>query len=139
MLLKAMPLEAAYVARDMRQNLKGRIKEIRGDTKLTEEEKKVKIAELKLAEELQGLEAKLDKEGNYSKGRVTVRNGKIEVAVYLTDMSDKVLAALKGMGFAKMLDSPAVKMVLGTIEVSKLVDLAQLDGVRWIELPTLLK
>ncbi len=137
----AMALEASDIdaARVMRQNLKGRIKEIRGDTKLTENEKKVKIAELKLAEELQHLEAKLDKDGNYSKGRVTVRNGKIEVAVYLTDMSDKTFDALKGMGFTKILDSGAVKMVLGTIEGSKLVDLAQLDEVRRIELPTLLE
>ena len=123
----------------MREDLKAKIKIIREDTKLTENEKKAKIAELKLAEELQGLEAKLDKDGNYSKGRVTVRNGKIEVAVYLTDMSDKTLDALKGIGFAKMLDAPAVKMVLGTIEVSKLVDLAQLDEVRRIKLPTLLE
>ena len=123
----------------MREDLKAKIKIIREDTKLTENKKKDKIAELKLAGELQGLKAKLDKDGNYSKGRVTVRNGKIEVAVYLTDMSDKTFGALKGMGFAKMLDSPAVKMVLGTIEVSKLVGLAQLDEVRRIELPTLLE
>ena len=123
----------------MRQDLKAKIKRIRQDTKLAENEKKAKIAELKLAKELQGLKAKLDKDGNYSKGRVIVRGGKIELAVYLIDMNDKTLDALKGMGFTKILDSPAVKMVLGTIEVSKLVDLAQLDEVRRIELPTLLE
>ncbi len=115
------------------------IERIREDTKLSENEKKLKIAELKLAAELQHLETKLDKDGNYSKGRVTVRTGKIDVVVYLTDMSEKTLDALKKMGFAKMLDSPAVKMVLGTIDVSKLIDLAQLDEVRRIEPPIVLK
>ena len=135
----AIASDPALGPKGMRQDLKDKIKRIRQDTKLAENEKKAKIAELKLAKELQGLEAKLDKDGNYSKGRVIVRNRKIELAVYLIDMSDKTLDALKGMGFTRILDSPAVKMVLGTIEVSKLVDLAQLDEVRRIELPILLK
>jgi len=112
---------------------------IRKDAKLTEAQKKAKVAELKLVKALQGLEGKLDANGNYSEGDIVVKSGKIEVAVYLHKLDDKALEALKELGFVKLLESKAVNMVLGSIEVKKLEDLAWLEAVRRIEPPTLAK
>ncbi len=112
---------------------------IKADKKLSEAEKRAKLAELKTVKELQGLAKKLDEKGNYSSGRVVVKDGKIEVAVYLYDLDEKALEELKKLGFVKLLEAKAVKMVLGTVEVKKLEDLAWLDVVRRIELPSLVE
>ena len=117
----------------------GLVAGIKADKQLTDEQKKAKVVELKLAKVLQGLAAKLDGDGNYSAGKVVVKGGKIEVAVYLYQMDDKALAELKKLGFVKLLDSKAVKMVMGTIEVKKLADLAWLDAVRRVDLPSFVK
>ena len=115
------------------------IKGIKEDEKLLEAEKKTKVAEIKLAKPLQGLAGKLDKDGNYSAGKVVVKDGKIEVAVYLYKLDKETLDALKKLGFVKLLDAEAVKMVMGTIEVKQLEELAYLDVVRQIDLPSFSK
>lgn len=112
---------------------------IKADEKLSEADKRVKVGELKLAEALQGLEKKLDEKGNYASGKVVVKGGKIEVAVYLYELDEKALAELKKLGFVKLLEAKAVKMVVGTVEVKKLADLAWLDAVRRIDLPSFVK
>jgi hypothetical protein len=133
-------LEAAKDnGRIARQNQLHKLKQIKADKKLTDEQKNTKIAEIKLAKALQGLAGKLDKNGNYSSGKVVVKGGKMEVAVYLYKLDDKALAELKKLGFVKILESKAVQMVIGTIEVKKLTELAWLDAVRRIDLPTLVK
>ena len=65
--------------------------------------------------------------------------GKVDVAVYLTELSDKALAELKKLGFMKLLDSKAVKMVVGTVEAKQLETLAWLDVVRRVDLPSFVK
>ena len=137
----AMALRGATreMNRLQRRLLESKVKGIREDKKLTNAQKKAKIAKLKLARELHGLAAKLDRNGNYAAGNVIVKNGRIEVAVYVTDLGEKTHKALQRLGFEKILESPGVKMVLGRIEVAKLEDLAQLDEVRRIGLPTVLK
>ena len=116
--------------------VKAEAKRTKADNKLSADEKHAKIAELKLTKALQGLEKKLDEKGNYASGKVVVKGGKIEVAVYLYELSDEALAELKKLGFVKILESKAVKMVIGTVEVKKLQDLAWLDAVRRIDLPS---
>jgi len=118
---------------------KRRAQQIKQDAKLPEADKRTKIAELKLAKALQGLAEKLDEKGSYSSGNVVVKAGKIEVAVYLYEMDDKALGELKKLGFVKILEAKAVKMVMGTVEVKKLQELAWLDAVRRIDLPSFVK
>ena len=130
--------EAAADAPDGRHYRYG-AQAIKEDTKLSDAEKKTKIAEMKLAKCLQGLAARLDKNGNFSEGKVVVKDGKITLAVYLNKLDDAALEELKKLGFVKLLDAPAVQMVIGTIEVKKLQDLAYLDCVRRIDLPTFAK
>ena len=114
-------------------------KRIKADEKLSEAEKRAKIVELKIIKPLQGLAAKLDKDGNYASGKVVVKGGKIDVAVYLFELNDKALAELSKLGFVKVLEAKAVKMVIGTIDVKKLEDLAWMDVVRRIDLPSFVK
>lgn len=119
---------------------------IKADAKLTDAEKKTRIAEMKtriaemkLAKVLQGLAAKLDKEGNFAEGKLVVKGGKLEVAVYLNKLDDAALKELEKLGFVKLLDAASVQMVIGSIEVKKLEDLAYLDCVRRVDLPTFAK
>lgn len=116
-----------------------KLRQIKADKKLSDDQKRTKVAEIKLAKALGGLADKLDKNGNYSVGKIVVKGGKMEVAVYLYKLDDKALAELKALGFVKILESKAVQMVIGTVDVKKLAELAWLDAVRRIDLPTLVK
>jgi len=55
--------------------------------------------------------------------------------VYLYELNDKALAELKKLGFSVSLEAKAVNMVIGSIDVKLLADLAWLDEVRRIEPP----
>ncbi len=68
-------------------------------------------------------------------GSPAVKDGRVEVAVWLADTSEKTLAALKGLGFEVVLQARSVKMVVGRIPVAKMEALALLDGVRRVEPP----
>ncbi|MCP4251509.1 MAG: VWA domain-containing protein, partial [bacterium] len=76
------------------------------------------------------LEAKLD-------AALRKATGKVEVAVYLADLSDETLAKLKALGLDILAQTKTVKMVLGVIEADKLAELALLETVRRAENPKL--
>ena len=149
--MPAMPTTGVRSVADLngrfaRESRPRKLQQIKADKKLTDDQKKTKVAEIKLVKALQGLAGKLDKNGNYASGKplgppggVVVKGGKMEVAVYLYKLDNKALAELKKLGFVKILESKAVQMVIGTIEVKKLTELAWLDAVRRIDLPTLVK
>jgi hypothetical protein len=91
---------------------------------------------VKLAPELRGLAAKVAKEGkdgNLTIGKIQVKDGRIEVRVQLTALSDEALAKLKALGFQELAQAKSVKLVIGTIDVKQLEALAKLDVVRRIE------
>ena len=117
------------------ESVKTQVQQIKADSKLSQADKKAKVAELKLAKALQGLEGKLDAKGDYTAGGVVVRAGKIDVSVYLYELNDKAVAELKKLGFSVSLEAKAVNMVIGSIDVKLLADLAWLDEVRRIEPP----
>jgi Ca-activated chloride channel family protein len=86
----------------------------------------------KLDEALRTLAEKVSKEGRdgtLSVGGVTVTAYKVDVMVYLSDVSPKTLEALKKLGFEQSAESKAVRLVIGTIDVRKLLELAKLDAV----------
>jgi len=88
--------------------------------------------EAKLAAELRGLAEKVAKQGtdgNLTLGKIQVKSGRIEVRIMLSAVSDEVLAKLKGLGFKELARAKSVRMVIGTIEVAKLEDLAKLAEV----------
>jgi Ca-activated chloride channel homolog len=90
------------------------------------------IAQRKLAEPLRDLAAMVAKEGkdgNYTDGKLKVANYRLSVMIYLRDLSDETLAALKKLGFEQTGDSKTVKLLIGSVDVRKLEELSKLDVV----------
>jgi uncharacterized protein YaaR (DUF327 family) len=89
-------------------------------------------ATAKLAPALASLAEKVTKQGkdgNLTVDGVNVTDYKVDVMVYLSDASEKTLEALKKLGFIKTGESKAIRLLVGTIDVRKLEDLAKLDVV----------
>jgi len=89
----------------------------------------------KLAKPLRGLADKVAKEGkggNLTLANLQVRDYKVEVIVYLGDLSPQALASLRKAGFEKKEESKAARVLIGTIDVRKLMDLATLGCVVWV-------
>jgi Ca-activated chloride channel family protein len=61
-----------------------------------------------------------------------VRDGKAEVRVWLTDVSEATLAKLRALGFEVVLSPKTAKLVVGRIAVGKLGALARLAEVQYV-------
>jgi Ca-activated chloride channel family protein len=88
--------------------------------------------ESKLAEPLRDLAAKVEKkgqDGNLTVGELKVVDYKVDVMIFLSDLSDETLKALTELGFVQTGESKAVRLLIGTIDVRKLEHLAKLDAV----------
>ena len=94
-------------------------------------------AKMKLAPELRDLPKKLAALGGIGGslriGRLQIHAGRVAIRVQLTDLSDEVLAKLKKLGFKELGRAKSVKLLIGTIHVSKLEDLARLEEVRRVD------
>ncbi len=92
--------------------------------------------EEKLAPELRGLAEKVAKQGtdgNLTVGKIEVRDGRVEIRVRLTDLSDEVFEKLKELGFKELARAKSVNLVIGTIDVDQLEALSKLDVVRRVD------
>jgi Ca-activated chloride channel homolog len=87
----------------------------------------------KLAAELRTLLQRKDAVKNYTQGKVTVKDGKTLVQVWLTNSSDEVLKKLKDCGLEVSFTATTGKMVIGEIAVDKLLELVKIQEVRLIE------
>ena len=67
--------------------------------------------------------------GNLTVGKLRVIDWKVDVMVFLADTSDETIKALKDLGFVQTGESKAVKLLIGTLDVRKLEDLAKLEAV----------
>jgi Ca-activated chloride channel family protein len=86
----------------------------------------------KLAEALRGLAEKVEKEGtdgNLTVGKLRVIDWKVDVMIFLADTSPQTLKAMKDLGFVQTGESKAVTLLIGTIDVRKLEDLAKVAAV----------
>jgi Ca-activated chloride channel family protein len=86
----------------------------------------------KLAAPLADLAAKVAKEGqdgNYALGKLKVTRYRVDVLVYLADLSEPTLAALKELGFEQTGESKSIRLLIGSLDVRKLLDLARLPAV----------
>jgi Ca-activated chloride channel homolog len=61
-----------------------------------------------------------------------VREGRIELQVFLTEKSPAVLAQLKELGFELIADPRSAKLVIGRLPFEKLQALAELKAVRYV-------
>jgi len=87
---------------------------------------------VKLAEPLRDLASKVEKEGqngNLTTGELRIINYRVDLMIFLTDTSEKSLAALTQLGFEPTADSKAARILIGTLDVRKLENLARLDVV----------
>jgi Ca-activated chloride channel homolog len=88
----------------------------------------------KLDRALWGLQAKLTN-GNYTQGRVKVRDGWVEVFVHMTGLTDDTLAQLKKLGVRIVTEVHSKKLVVAKIRVADLERIAALNFVNRIEPP----
>jgi Ca-activated chloride channel family protein len=90
----------------------------------------------KLAPELHGIAQKVAKEGtdgNLTVGKIRVRDGRIEIRVLVSSLSAQLLQELEKLGFKELGRAKSINLVFGTIDVSKLEELAKLNEVVRIE------
>ncbi len=60
------------------------------------------------------------------------KSGKVRIQIWLTDTSKEVIASLKTLGVEIVTLPQSGKLVIATVDVSKLLDLAKLAVVRYI-------
>ena len=61
-----------------------------------------------------------------------MKDGTIEVQLWLTDDSSAVLEQLKALGFTTSETRPKEKVIVGHMPVEKLTDLAKISAVRFV-------
>ncbi len=85
-----------------------------------------------LAEPLRELAEKVSKDGkdgNLTVGPLRVTDHKIDVMIYLKNTAPETLEALKKLGFHQSGQSKAIHLLIGSIDVRRLEELAELDVV----------
>jgi hypothetical protein len=95
-------------------------------------EPKKATPESKLAGTLAGLAERVQREGrdgDLTDGSLRVTKFQGDVMVYLRDLSDETRKLLEALGFKQSAESNATRLLIGTIDVRKLLDLAKLDAV----------
>ena len=104
---------------------------LQAPTQLSPEQQKHFVLSMKLPRNLLVLvyRVKQKQDTNFSN---LVRNGKVEVQVWLTDKNDVVKARLKELGFEVVLDHGGSNLMIGRIPVEKLESLAELEFVRYV-------
>ena len=60
---------------------------------------------------------------------IVVVHRRVDVMVYLADASDETIKALDALGFKKSGEGMAVRLLVGSIDVEKLVDLVKVKAV----------
>lgn len=86
----------------------------------------------KIAASLTGLAAKVEaegKDGTLTVGKVTVKEYRVGVMIQMTDLSEETLGKLKALGVQIDGQSKLVNLVIATVDVRKLDEIAKLDGV----------
>jgi Ca-activated chloride channel family protein len=61
-----------------------------------------------------------------------VRDGNVELQIWLTDKSDETLVKLKELGFQVVLDPKSAKLIIGRLPLAKLSALIELTEVRYV-------
>jgi Ca-activated chloride channel family protein len=61
-----------------------------------------------------------------------VRDGNVEIQIWLTDKSDETLTKLKELGFQVVLDPKSAKLIIGRLPLAKLSALVELTQVRYV-------
>ena len=73
--------------------------------------------------------AKSGRDGQLTVGKVRVIDHRVDVMVYLRDTSPQTVEAMRRLGFVQTGASNAARLLIGSIDVRRLADLAKLDVV----------
>ncbi|TET36812.1 MAG: VWA domain-containing protein [Planctomycetota bacterium] len=106
------------------------------EKKETAEKKKERILKTRLHKSLIGLAEKVKKEGkdgNLKLSGFDVTDGKVTLNIYLNDNSEKTLKKIKDLGVKILFEATGTKMLIVSIPVEKLEEIAQMAAVRYIE------
>ena len=107
------------------------------EEKMTPGQKREFRLKQRLATELKGLAEKVAQEGQNGNlttaDGVEVKDGLVEVQIWLSDASDENLAKLKELGLQILGQAKSVNMVIGKLPVEKLEEVAVLDFVVRVE------
>ncbi|MCW5981692.1 MAG: VWA domain-containing protein [Bryobacteraceae bacterium] len=63
---------------------------------------------------------------------LAVRDGKVEVEIWLADANPRLLQQLKALGFEITVQPKIAKVLIGRIAVNRLKEVAKLEGVRYV-------
>jgi Ca-activated chloride channel homolog len=98
------------------------------------EERQVKDSEVsKFSKELKELLAMKDMPSNYTKGKIVVKDGKLNVQIWLSRSTDEIIKKLEEKGFKIKFRASTGKMIVGVISLSQLADLEKITDVIFVE------
>ncbi|MBI4964817.1 MAG: VWA domain-containing protein [Desulfomonile tiedjei] len=100
---------------------------------LSDKEARADLAASKLSPELAELLAMKEKPRTFAKGKVSVKDGKIAVQVWLNRSGEDVIKLLKEKGLKITFTASTGKTVIGEISIELLEELAKVPEVRLIE------
>jgi Ca-activated chloride channel family protein len=106
-------------------------------SKMSAEEKRAYLRGLKLAAPLRDLPELVAEQGHDGslsmEGKPEVSDGKVEVQLWLADLSDANLKKLKTLGVEVLYKVDETKLVIALMPVANLDKIVEIDFVRWIE------
>jgi Ca-activated chloride channel homolog len=101
--------------------------------KLSPEEQKQLELQTKLHTSLYAIVESLKKNAAPSGDEAKlIRDGKVEIQIWLNEKSPETLAQLKALGFEVVLDPQSAKLVIGRLPVEKLAALTEIKAVRYV-------
>src|SRR5208283_2075630 len=87
----------------------------------------------KLSPDLVELIGMKEKPQTYSKGKITMKNREVTIQIWLNRSGDEISKLLEEKGLKMTFKAATGKMVIGTISMERLEELAKLNEVRFIE------
>ena len=98
------------------------------------EEKQVRdYTDSKFSKELQELLAMKDMPSNYTKGKIVVKDGQLNVQIWLSRSTDEIIKNLEEKGFKITFRASTGKMIVGIISLKQLADLEKIPEVIFVE------
>ena len=98
------------------------------------EEKQVRdYTDSKFSKELQELLAMKDMPLNYTKGKIVVKDGQLNVQIWLSRSTDEIIKKLEEKGFKIKFRASTGKMIVGVISLKQLADLEKIPEVMFVE------
>ncbi len=97
------------------------------------EEKQIQNSTSKFSKGLQELLAMKDMPSNFTKGKIVIKDGQLNVQIWLSRSNDEIIKKLEEIGFKITFRASTGKMIVGIISLKELADLAKIPEVMFVE------